>query len=57
VDLTDASDYLKRNIQIFPGDLVVVPSKKYKEFDKRISTIIPLASTTTAVAILLGAVL
>jgi polysaccharide export outer membrane protein len=55
VDLTDASDYLKRNIQIFPGDLVVVPSKKYKEFDKRIATIIPLASTTTAVAILLGA--
>jgi polysaccharide export outer membrane protein len=57
LDLTDANDYLKRNIQIFPGDLVVVPSKKNKEFDKRISTIIPLASTTTSVAILLGAVL
>lgn len=57
VDLTNGADYLKRNIQLYPGDLVVVPSKKNKEFDKRISTIIPLASTTTAVAILLGAVL
>lgn len=57
VDLTNADAYLLRNIQIFPGDLVVVPSKKNKEFDKRISTIIPLASSTTAAAILLGTIL
>lgn len=54
VDLTAGSDYLKRNILLHPGDLVVVPSKKNKSFDKRISTIIPLASSTTAAAILIG---
>lgn len=57
VDLTHAEDFLKRNIQLHPGDLVVVPSKKNKDFDKRISTIIPLASSTTAVAILMGTIL
>lgn len=54
VDLTSGEDYLKRNIQLHPGDLVVVPSKKNKEFDKRISTIIPLASSATAAAILVS---
>ncbi|MCX6317778.1 MAG: polysaccharide export protein [Bacteroidetes bacterium] len=54
VDMTKAADLFKRNIQLHPGDLVVVPSKKNKEFDKRISTIIPLASSTTAAAILVG---
>lgn len=54
VDLTRCEDYLNRNIQLHPGDLVVVPSKKNKEFDKRISTIIPLASSTTAAAIVVG---
>lgn len=54
VDLTRGEDYLNRNIQLHPGDLVVVPSKKNKEFDKRISTIIPLASSTTAAAIVVG---
>lgn len=54
VDLTRAEDFLKRNIQLHPGDLVVVPSKKNKEFDKRIATIIPLASSTTAAAVVIG---
>lgn len=54
VDLTSGEDYLKRNIQLHPGDLVVVPSKKNKEFDKRIATIIPLASSTTAAAVVIG---
>ncbi len=55
IDLTDHSNYFATNIQLHPGDLVLVPSKKCKDFDKRISTIIPIASSTTAAAILLGA--
>ncbi len=55
IDLTQSGDYLSRNIQILPGDVVVVPSKGYKEFDKRISNIIPLTTTLTASAIFMGA--
>lgn len=54
VNLTRSDALLNRNIQLHPGDLVVVPSKKNKEFDKRISTIIPIASSTTAAAIMVG---
>jgi polysaccharide biosynthesis/export protein len=53
VDITHADNFLNRNIQLLPGDLVVVPSKKSKDFEKRISAIIPIASSTTAVGILL----
>ncbi len=55
VDLTRKGDLLATNIQLHPGDFVIVPSRKSKVFDKRISTIIPFASTATAAAILLGA--
>jgi polysaccharide export outer membrane protein len=54
VDLTQAADYLKKNLQLYPGDMVIVPSKSYKEFDKRISIIIPFTTTITASAIILG---
>lgn len=57
VDLTHADNYLNRNIQLVPGDLVVVPSKKSKDFEKRISAIIPIASSTTAAAIMIGTLL
>jgi polysaccharide biosynthesis/export protein len=57
VDLTRADNYFNRNIQLLPGDVVVVPSKKAKDFEKRISTIIPLASSATAAAILIGTIL
>ena len=52
VDLTKGGDYLNKNILLHPGDLVIVPSKKYKEFDKRISVIIPFTTTISAAAIL-----
>ncbi len=55
INLTKSGSYLKRNIQLYPGDIVIVPSKKNKEFDKRVSTIIPFTTTITAAAILLGA--
>ena len=55
VDLTRSGNYLERNIQLYPGDVVIVPSRKFKNFDKRISTIVPFTSTITAAAILLSA--
>lgn len=55
IDLSKSGGYFSKNIQLHPSDIVVVPSKKYKEFDKRISIIIPFTSTATALAILLKA--
>jgi polysaccharide export outer membrane protein len=55
INLTRDSYILKRNIDLYPGDVVVVPSKKYKEFDKRISTIIPFTTALTSAAIFMGA--
>ncbi len=54
IDLTKANDILNTNIQLHPGDIVIVPSKKNKEFDKRISTIIPFTTTVSAAAIIMG---
>ena len=55
IDLSKSKDILAQNIQLHPGDIVIVPSKKYKEFDKRISTtILPFTSTVSAAALLYG---
>lgn len=54
IDLTISTDYLYRNVTLHPGDIVIVPSKKNKEFDKRISTIIPLLSALSTAAIVTG---
>ena len=54
VDLSNSGDYAYKNIQLHPGDVVIVPSKKNKEFDKRVSIIIPFATAITAAAILIG---
>lgn len=55
INLTRSSHILERNIDLYPGDVVVVPSKKYKEFDKRVSTIIPFTTALTSAAIFMGA--
>lgn len=55
IDLSRGSDLSRRNLFLFPGDVVVVPSKKYKEFDKRVSTIIPFTTALTSAAIFMGA--
>jgi polysaccharide export outer membrane protein len=55
IDLTEDGDILMKNIKLYPGDVVIVPSKKHKAFDKRISIIIPLTTTITAAAIFMGA--
>lgn len=54
IDLTKKDDYLMKNINLYPGDVVIVPAKRFKEFDRRISTIIPFTTTITAAAILMG---
>jgi polysaccharide export outer membrane protein len=55
IDLTKSDDIVNTNILLHPGDVIIVPSKKNKEFDKRVSTIIPFATTITAAAILMKA--
>lgn len=54
LDLSKSEDYLYKNIDLHSGDVVVVPSKKYKVFDRRISTIIPFTTAITAAAIFIG---
>ncbi|TRX39479.1 polysaccharide biosynthesis/export family protein [Flavobacterium restrictum] len=54
INLTVADAILNTNIQLHPSDIVIVPSKKNKEFDKRIATIIPLTTTISAAAIIMG---
>lgn len=55
IDLSKGSNILRKNINLYPGDVVIVPSKKYKEFDKRISVIIPFTTALTSAAIFMGA--
>lgn len=55
VDITESGGYLYKNIQLYPGDVVVVPSRNYKEFDRRVSIIIPFTTAITAAAILITA--
>lgn len=54
LDLTKSDDILNTNILLHPGDIIIVPSKKNKEFDKRVATIIPFTTTITAAAIIMG---
>ncbi len=54
VDLSKSGHYLMKNIQLHPGDVVMVTSKSYKEFDKRISNLIPFATAITAAVLLFG---
>lgn len=54
LDLTKMQNYGQLNIQILPGDVVYVPARKSKEWDKRAgSTIIPAASAITTLILIL----
>lgn len=52
INLTTSGNFDTKNIQLHPGDVVIVPSKKHKAFDKRIATIIPFTTAISAAAIL-----
>lgn len=54
LNLSKGGAYEYRNIQLQPGDVVIVPSRKSKVFDKRVATIIPFTTTVTAAGILMG---
>jgi polysaccharide export outer membrane protein len=51
INLRDYGQYFAQNIQLLPSDIVVIPSKKYKEFDRRVSVMIPFTSAITSAAI------
>lgn len=53
LDLTESKDVQNTNILLHPGDIVIVPSKKNKDFDKRVASIIPLTSAISTAAIIL----
>lgn len=55
IDLSQADSYLKRNIALYPGDVVIVPARNAKRLDRQLSNIIPFTSVATAVAILFNA--
>lgn len=48
LNITRSGDYYKKNIQLYPGDIVIVPSKWNKEFDKRVTTIVPFTASISA---------
>ena len=53
VDLTHSRDLAVTNILIHPGDIVYVPAKKRKQWDKTASsTIVPAASAITAILLI-----
>lgn len=54
IDLSKDDTHLRRNIALYPGDVVLVPARNAKRFDRQITNIIPFASTATAIAILLN---
>lgn len=57
VNLTEMSQYTAANVQIHPGDIIYVPSRKGKHWDKRAgSTIVPIASAISS-AVLLSKIL
>lgn len=54
VDLTKTDAVFTQNIQIQPGDIVYVPSRKGKMWDRKIGTIIPITSIVSSVVLILG---
>jgi len=55
VDLTKMDNYMAANIQIHPGDVIYVPSRSGKHWDKRAgSTIVPIASAISTAILVIG---
>ncbi|KAB7727658.1 hypothetical protein F5984_21570 [Rudanella paleaurantiibacter] len=53
VDLTRMDNYEARNIAILPGDVIYVPARKSKLWDKRAGPgVLPIASAITTLAVL-----
>lgn len=54
IDLTDMSAVSSGQLNIYPGDVVYVPSKNGKALDKKAPTLIPFASAASALAVLVA---
>ncbi|UFH54883.1 polysaccharide biosynthesis/export family protein [Spirosoma sp. KNUC1025] len=53
IDLTHMDQFSQRNIQILPGDVIYVPARKSKFWDKRAGpSVLPIASAITTIAVL-----
>ncbi|WP_202244577.1 polysaccharide biosynthesis/export family protein [Fulvivirga sediminis] len=52
IDLTTIDGYHEKNIAILPGDVVYAPSRKGKTFDKKVTTLIPIGSAVSTLAII-----
>jgi polysaccharide export outer membrane protein len=53
VNLTRLDTYSQTNVRILPGDIIYVPSKRGKSFDKKITTLIPVTSAITTIIIII----
>ncbi|MCA6362155.1 MAG: response regulator [Bacteroidetes bacterium] len=51
VNLTGRDQHLETNIQLHPRDIIVVPSRKGKMWDKKSGSVIPIASVISALAL------
>ncbi len=53
VDLTRSDSYFTQNVQLQPGDIIYVPARSGKGFEKRAgATLVPIATTVTAIVLL-----
>jgi polysaccharide biosynthesis/export protein len=57
VDLTQLSNYAKSNVYLLPGDVVYVPSRKAKVWDKRSGSIVVPATAIITTAVLVATTL
>ena len=54
IDLVNIEEYMAANIRLLPNDIIYVPSRKGKHYDKRSSSILPIASVLSTIAILIS---
>ena len=52
VDLTRFDQVAQYNLTVLPGDVVYVPSRGSKVFDRRSQSVIPITSAVTTIIIL-----
>ena len=57
VDLTKVDNLISANVQIHPGDIIYVPSRSGKHWDRRAgSTVVPIASVISTAVLIWGLV-
>ena len=52
VDLTQLSNFERNNLVILPGDVVYVPAKNGKQFDRKAPSVLGIASIVSTILIL-----